>query len=129
MYSEAPFLQQEHEEVYEVTRYLLSSPRRLFNDFEQVESELDTGQGTAMSWAIEKLSLGFALRKYSRMLLKSACRILFSSIKYFDYYFDDKPQALDGASCTYLSSLMSNVCMPDTSMLARYVDVKDMRHP
>ena len=101
VYSEIPFMQQVHEGPYDFTRYTLSGHRRLFNSFFEQSSGLIAGPGTALVWAIENFGLCFTRGPLSRSFVKAGVRMLFSWLKYFDYFLTNCPAAIDGASCTY----------------------------
>jgi ubiquinone/menaquinone biosynthesis C-methylase UbiE/uncharacterized protein YbaR (Trm112 family) len=128
LYSELPFMQQVHEGAYDFTRYTLSGHRRLFNEIKEIESGMVAGPGTALVWAIENFLLGFVSRSFSRYLMKSVSRLLFSWLKYVDYYLANKPMAMDGASCTYLFGEKSCDRLPDTKIIASYIGANNLMH-
>ena len=101
LYSELPFLQQVHEGAYDFTRYTLSGHRRLFNGFTEIESGMVAGPATAFVWSIENLALAFVRRSILRRITKVGIRLVFSWIKWLDYLVVNRPEAMDGASCTY----------------------------
>jgi SAM-dependent methyltransferase len=129
IYSEIPFMQQVHEGAYDFTRYSLSGHRRLLNDFCELSSGLVAGPGTVLAWSIEHFALCFAWNSSSRLLIKALVRLLFSWFKYFDYFFHNSSQAMDGASCTYflgkkdLSKKTSN-----QEIIQRYIGADYIRH-
>ncbi len=106
-YSALPFKQQEHEEVYDFTRYTLSRHRQLYNGLETIESGLDAGPGKTLDWSIENYILSFSHGSVTRILIKTACRLLFSFFKYTDCDLANKAQVMDGASRIYLFDKMS----------------------
>jgi uncharacterized protein YbaR (Trm112 family)/SAM-dependent methyltransferase len=128
LYSELPFMQQVHEGAYDFTRYTLSGHRRLFNGFEEIESGLVAGPGTALVWSIENYFLSFSRGTLTRKLIKTLSRLLFSWLKYTDYYLADKPQAMDSASCTYLFATRAAAVRSDAEIIAAYVGAKQMSH-
>ena len=129
LYSEAPFMQQVHEGAYDFTRYSLSGHRLLLNQFQELSSGMVAGPGTALVWAIENFALCFAHSRTLQLLVKSAIRMIFFWIKYFDYLFKDNSQAMDSASCTYfLGKKYINTKTPDRVIIERYVGAKNIRH-
>lgn len=100
LYSELPFMQQVHEGAYDFTRYTLSGHRRLFNGFSEIEAGMVAGPATALVCAIENLALAFVRRPVFRTLTKAGVRLVFFWLKWLDYLLVNRPEAMDGASCT-----------------------------
>jgi SAM-dependent methyltransferase len=128
LYSELPFMQQVHEGAYDFTRYTLSGHRRLFNRFEEIESGMIAGPGTALVWAIENFILAFLSMSQNRKIAKVIVRFLFSWIKYSDYLLKSRPQAMDGASCTYLLCRKIVGTVSDLQIIKGYVGGKHLQH-
>ncbi len=128
LYSEIPFMQHVHEGAYDFTRYTLSGHRRLFNRFAEIESGLVAGPATALVWAIEGFALAFFSGKYVRSIVKAMVRVVFFWLKYFDYFLEGKPQAMDGASCTYFLGRKQVVPVPDREIINGYIGATHLRH-
>lgn len=128
IYSEMPFMQQVHEGAYDFTRYSLSGHHRLFNGFFRLESGMVAGPATALVWAIENFFLAFARRSFIRASIKAVVRIAFSWLKHFDRLLVNRPEAMDGASCTYFLGRKIAGCVSDAEIIADYVGSKHMRH-
>lgn len=129
IYSEIPFMQQVHEGAYDFTRYTLSGHRRLLNHFSELSSGQVASAGTALVWSIQNFALCFAWNPLSRLMIKSAVRLLFFWLKYFDYLFINNPQAIDGASCTYfLGKKELNFKTSDQVIIERYSGANNLRH-
>lgn len=128
LYSELPFMQQVHEGAYDFTRYTLSGHRRLFNHFAEIDSGLVAGPATALAWAIENFTLAFFAGQHVRLAVKAVVRLGCFWIKYFDYLFAHKPQAVDGASCTYFMGRRQTQRVPDVEIIERYVGAKRLDH-
>jgi SAM-dependent methyltransferase/uncharacterized protein YbaR (Trm112 family) len=128
LYSELPFMQQVHEGAYDFTRYTLSGHRRLFNGFVEIESGMVAGPSTALVWAIENFVLAFFTRSFSRKIAKTVVRTCFFWLKYLDYLLVNRPEAMDGASCTYLLGRKIEGSISDTKIIASYVGAKHLRH-
>lgn len=128
LYSELPFMQQVHEGAYDFTRYTLSGHRRLFNHFAEIESGMVAGPATALVWAIENFALAFVMRPILRKLTKALVRVVFAWLKYFDRLLVNRPEAMDGASCTYFLGCKIEGQIPDVEIIARYIGAKHLRH-
>lgn len=128
-YSELPFMQQVHEGAYDFTRYTLSGHRKLFNSFTEIEAGLVAGPGTALAWSLENFFLSFFTDVRLHKIVKAVGRLSFFWIKYFDYVFKDKPQAMDGASCTFfLGKKDKNVKVSDKHIMNKYFGAKYIQH-
>jgi SAM-dependent methyltransferase len=128
LYSELPFMQQVHEGAYDFTRYTLSGHRRLFNGFAEIDSGMVAGPATALVWSIENFVLAFLKRAFFRKMAKVIVRIFFAWLKHFDRLLVSRPEAMDGASCTYLFGRKIEGYTSDTEIIARYVGAKHLRH-
>lgn len=128
LYSELPFMQQVHEGAYDFTRYTLSGHRRLFNGFTEIDSGMVAGPGTALVWAIENFMLAFLSRAALRKVAKALIRIAFSWLKYADNLLVNRPEAMDGASCTYFFGRKIEQKIPDADIISRYVGAKHLKH-
>ncbi|MFN2198593.1 MAG: methyltransferase, partial [Anaerolineales bacterium] len=128
LYSELPFMQQVHEGAYDFTRYSLSGHRRLFNGFAEIDSGMVAGPSTALVWAIENFVLAFVARPVLRNVAKALVRIAFSWLKYVDRLLVDRPEAMDGASCTYFFGRKIEQKISDADIISRYVGAKHLKH-
>ena len=128
LYSEVPFMQQVHEGAYDFTRYSLSGHRRLFNGFAEIDAGMVAGPGTALAWAIENFVLAFLHGRPARWAAKAAVRLVCFWLKYFDRLLVNKPQAMDGASCTYFFGRKILGQVPDETIIAAYVGAKHVSH-
>lgn len=128
LYSEMPFMQQVHEGAYDFTRYTLSGHRRLFNHFQEIDCGMVAGPATALVWALENLALAFVSRARSRKLTKAIMRTCFGWIKHLDRCLAGRPEAMDGASCTYLLGERIQTPLPDSEIVRRYVGSKRVQH-
>ena len=128
LYSEVPFMQQVHEGAYDFTRYTLSGHRRLFNHFSEIESGMVAGPATALVWAIENFALAFVVRSMQRRATKALVRFSFGWLRYFDHLLVNRPEAMDGASCTFFFGLKIEGRVPDKDIVAHYVGAKHVQH-
>ena len=117
-----------HEGAYDFTRYTLSGHRPLFNYFSEIKSGMLGGPGTALVWAIENFALGFVVRSFQRAATKALVRLGFAWIKYLNRLLVNRPEAMNGASCTYFLGSKIVGSIPDTEIIACYVGAKHLRH-
>jgi SAM-dependent methyltransferase len=120
LYSEIPFIQQVHEGAHDFTRFTLSGHRRLLNGFQEIQSGMVAGPGTALVWSIEHFMIGFTRNRLVRSLLRALARYTFFWIKYFDFFFRHRTAALDGASCTYFLGSRRNQVVSDADIIIGY---------
>jgi SAM-dependent methyltransferase len=128
LYSEMPFMQQVHEGAYDFTRYSLSGHRRLFNGFSELDSGMVAGPATTLVWSIENFFLAFVRNAKVRLIVKAVTRLVFSWLKYIDYFLAKRPEAMDGASCTYFFGAKANTRVGDDDIISRYVGAKHLSH-
>lgn len=128
LYSEMPFMQQVHEGAYDFTRYTLSGHRRLFNGFTEIEAGMVAGPATALVWAIENLALALVRRPALRIITKIGVRLVFAWLKWLDYLLVNRPEAMDGASCTYFLGSKTTENVADLDIINRYVGAKHLKH-
>lgn len=128
LYSEMPFMQQVHEGAYDFTRYTLSGHRRLFNQFSEIDSGMVAGPATAFVWATENLALAFSSSAFVRSAIKIVIRLTVGWVKYLDLFLARRPEAMDGASCTYLLGRKAEKQRSDSNIISHYVGAKHLSH-
>lgn len=128
LYSELPFIQQVHEGAYDFTRYTLSGHRRLLNGFSEINSGMVAGPGTAMVWTIENFVLAFIKMPALRTAAKALVRLLFFWLKYVDMLLENKPEAMDAASCTYFYGSKIEGSISDVDIIRNYTGAKHLNH-
>lgn len=128
LYSELPFIQQVHEGAYDFTRFTLSGHRRLFNQFAEIDAGMVAGPATAFVWSLENLVLACVSRPTLRKFAKIVVRLGGGWIKYLDYFLENRPEAMDGASCTYILGRKCKDKVSDVDIIAHYTGAKHMQH-
>ena len=113
---------------YDFTRFMLSGHRRLFNQYAEIDAGLVAGPATAFVWALENIVLAFSSLPTTRKVAKAGVRFGFGWIKYLDYFLVNRPEAMDGASCTYFMGSKADIRITDSEFIARYVGAKHLRH-
>jgi hypothetical protein len=128
VYSEVAFMQQVCEGAYDFTRYSLSGHRVLLRNFRELSSGMVAGPGTALVWAVENFVLSFLRAHWIRSAAKALVRVSLSWLKYFDYFLEKSPAALDAASCTYFLGIRADGGTSDQEIVNGYVGRKHLRH-
>jgi len=120
VYAETPFMQQVHEGAYDFTRFTHLGHRRLFRDFDEIESGIACGPGMALGWAWQYFLTSFARSKRTRMLATAVARSTGFFWKYFDPWLSQRPAAYDAASGFYFLGRRSQRRLSDRQLIAQY---------
>lgn len=120
VYSETPFMQQVHMGRYDFTRFTHLGHRRLFREFEEIQSGAVCGPGMALAWAYQYFLLSFAASGISRALLMAFARLTSFYLKYFDSYLIDKPGSFDAASGYYFMGRKASKALSDRELIKLY---------
>ena len=119
-YAETPFMQQVHEGAYDFTRFTHLGHRRLFRDFDEIESGVACGPGMALAWSWQWFLLSFCRRQQTRTLAKAAARLTSFHLKYFDRYLAKQPGGYDAASGCYFLGRRANCRLSDRQLIPLY---------
>jgi len=120
VYAETPFMQQVHMGRYDFQRFTHLGHRRLFRDFDEIESGAVCGSGMALAWAYSHFIFSFFNSKRARKLLIPFTRITSFFWKYFDYILIDKPGTLDAASGYFFMGKKSEIPLDDRDLIKLY---------
>lgn len=121
VYAETPFMQQVHGGPYDFTRYSHSGHRKLFDQFEEIESGSTAGSGTALAWSYQYFLLAlFGHTKTLRLVIKSFARLTGFWLKYFDYVTRYNKYDFDGASGFYFLGKKSGISISDKDLIGYY---------
>jgi SAM-dependent methyltransferase len=120
VYAETPFIQQVHGGAYDFTRFTHVGHRRLFRNFDEIESGAVCGPGMALAWSYQYFLLSFTSSKVLRDLIKVFTRLTAFWLKYFDYYLIDRPGALDAASGYYFIGQKTDTILSDRELIGYY---------
>lgn len=120
VYSEIPFMQQVHLEGFDFTRFTHVGHRRLFREFDELDSGAVAGAGTALAWSwryfLGSLTRSPRLRKH----LTRFGRVTGFAFELTDYVVGAHPSSLDAASCTYFLGTKGAGAVSDKDVLAGY---------
>ncbi len=120
VYSDTPFMQQIHGREYDFTRFTRLGHRRLFRHFEEIDSGVSVGPGSALAWSARYFLLSFFASPNARRIVSGTARLALGWLKYFDRYLAHKPGALDAASAFYFLGRKSSRTLSDRALLDQY---------
>jgi SAM-dependent methyltransferase len=120
VYAEVPFMQQVHGRHLDFTRFTHLGLRRLFRNFEEIDSGATCGPGMALAWSYEYFLLSMARPRLARMLVVLFVRLTAFWLKYIDHLIITTPGTLDAASAYYLMGRKSDRPLPDQELLRSY---------
>ena len=129
IYSELPFMQQVHEGAYDFTRFSHGGHLRLWRAFDEIESGVVAGPGTALAWSLEHFAAALAPIPALIRPARGVARLTGFWLKYFDHAFGNSPAAIDGAGCTYFyGRRRAEGEVSDREIVARYAGARSLRH-
>ena len=120
VYAETPFMQQVHMGRYDFHRFTHLGHRRLFREFNEIESGAVCGSGMSLAWAYSHFIFSFFSSKKLRKLLIPFTSLTSFFWKYFDYFLINKPGTLDAASGYYFMGKRAEHPMDDRDLLKQY---------
>jgi len=120
VYTETPFMQQVHGGKYDFMRFSYLGHRRLFRNFEEIDSGTACGPGMALAWSYQYFLQSFFKSRILRKMAEIFSRLTSFYLKYFDYILVKKPGALEAASAYYFMGKKSNQVLSDKELLKLY---------
>ena len=120
VYAETPFIAQVHMGKYDFHRFTHLGHRRLFRNFEEIESGAVCGPGMALAWSYSYFIFSFFRSKRIRKLLIAFTSLTSFFLKYFDYYLIKKPGTYDAALGFYFMGQKSDTVLDDRELLELY---------
>jgi SAM-dependent methyltransferase len=120
VYAETAFMQQVHGGGYDFTRFTPLGHRRLFREFDELDSGAACGPGMALAWAWQHFLLSFARNRAAAAGLAAFARLSGFWLKYFDAFLLHRPGALDGASAVYFMGRRSEQRIEDRALPRLY---------
>jgi SAM-dependent methyltransferase len=120
VYAETPFMQQVHLGRHDFTRFTHLGHRRLFRQFDEIDSGPVAGPGTVLAWSYEHLLLSLVRQPISRRLMKAIARLTGFWLKYLDRSLADRPAAFDAASAYYFLGRRSGHTLTDRELVRLY---------
>ena len=120
VYSETPFIAQVHMGKYDFHRFTHLGHRRLFRNFEEIESGAVCGPGMALAWSYSYFIFSFFKSKRIRKLLIPFTSLTSFFLKYFDHLIIKKPGTYDAALGFYFLGRKSDKVLDDRELLKLY---------
>lgn len=120
VYSDTPFIQQVHGRQFDFTRFTRLGHRRLFRQFEEIDSGVSCGPGVALAWTARYFLLSFFENQKLRAAASLFARLTLWPFKYFDLYLVNKQSASDAASAFYFYGSKSEHVLTDRELIASY---------
>jgi len=120
VYSDTPFMQQVHSGRYDFGRFSHLGHRRLFRQFTEIESGASCGAGTVLAWSYCWFLQSFFSNQTLGQIAWAFGAFTGFWLKYFDYFFIDKPTAFDAASSYYFLGKKSAEVLSDTDLISGY---------
>ncbi len=120
VYSDTPFMQQVHAGRYDFMRFSHLGHRRLFQHFSEIKSGASCGAGSVLVWSYCYFLQSFFTNKTLGQIAYSFGALTGFWLKYFDYFFIDKPTAFDAASSYFFLGRKSEAILSDKDLIAGY---------
>src|SRR4029077_7944770 len=105
---------------YDFTRFSHLGHRRLFRRFVEMESGAVAGPGTALAWAWRYFLASLARSRLGAKILFWIGRVTGLLIEQTDYFFRQRPGALDAASCIYFRGTRGEGTISDKDLVSAY---------
>lgn len=115
-----PFMQQVHLGRFDFTRFTHLGHRRLWRQFQEVDSGVDCGPGMALAWAWQYFLLSFSERPRTRSILRAVAKLTSFYLPYFDEYLKRKRGAYDACSSFYFIGEKADAPLSDHDIVAGY---------
>jgi SAM-dependent methyltransferase len=120
VYAETPFMQQVHLGRYDFTRFTALGHRRLFRQFEAIDTGMTSGPGSALAWSVTYFVASFARNRRQRRVLQAVGRYLSFWLRFLDRAVARNEAAWDGACGFYLLGRRSETALADADLVASY---------
>ncbi|HRH41704.1 MAG TPA: methyltransferase domain-containing protein [Pyrinomonadaceae bacterium] len=123
VYAETPFMQQVHAGRFDFTRFTHLGHRRLFRAFEELESGVACGAGTALAWSYSYFLQSFFNNRTMQQIAFAFGSLTGFWLKYFDYFLLEKSGSFDSASGYYFWGKKTDKILDDKKLIADYKGV------
>lgn len=121
IYAETPFMQQVHGGKYDFLRFTHLGHRRMFRKFNEINSGVIAGAGSALAWSLKYFLTSFANSKKVDRVLSYGGTFLFFWLKYFDVILNKTRGTIDAASGFYFLGRKENgYLLSDKELLSSY---------
>lgn len=120
VYAETPFIQHVHAGAHDFTRFTHLGHRRLFRDFDEVDSGAACGPGMALAWTFTGFLQSFAANPFQRRVAGALGHLFSFPLRFVDPYLIDRPGALDVASALYFLGRKGTATLSDAELPRHY---------
>ncbi len=120
VYAETAFMQQVHGGNFDFTRFTHLGHRRLFRQFQKIDSGAVCGTGMALAWSYERFLTSLIRSSTVQVMARLFARYTAFWLKYFDYLTIDNPATLDNASACYFLGRKSDKTLNDRLLVRSY---------
>lgn len=101
IYVEIPFLQPFHAAPDDYQRWTMNGLKFLLRDFDELDSGVAGGPGSAIAWIAVEASQVLFINKFLNKIAKNITKIFVSPLKYLDVFLVEKPNTYKVASALY----------------------------
>jgi SAM-dependent methyltransferase len=120
VYAETPFMQQVHAGAYDFHRFTHLGHRRLFREFDEVDSGAACGPGMALAWSFTYFLQSFATTSRQRRVARALGIVASYPLRFVDPLLIDRPATLDAASAVYFLGKKSGQTLSDGELTRQY---------
>lgn len=120
VYAETPFMQQVHGGSYDFMRFTKRGHRRLFREFDEIQSGMTGGPGMALAWSLQYFFRAIGAKFGMKNVFIAFARFTSFYLKYFDYFLNSCNEANDAASGFYFIGKKSSNILKDGILVNLY---------
>ncbi|KAB2899983.1 MAG: methyltransferase domain-containing protein [Kofleriaceae bacterium] len=120
VYAETPFMQQVHAGAYDFHRFTHLGHRRLFREFDEVESGAACGPAMALAWSFTYFLQSFARSSRQRKLARAVGIVSSYPLRFLDPLLIDRPATIDAASAVYFLGRKTGDTLSDRELTRQY---------
>jgi SAM-dependent methyltransferase len=120
VYAETPFMQQVHAGAHDFQRFTHLGHRRLFRNFDELDSGAACGPATALAWSFTYLLQSFARTQRQRRVARAVGILASYPLRYLDPMLIDRAATLDAASAVYFLGAKSARTLTDAELTQQY---------
>ncbi len=120
VYAETPFMQPVHQSAYDFQRFTPLGHRRVFRQFEEVESGVGSGPGAALAWAWRSFLGSLSRSRHSRFALRTCANFTGFFLHYLDAVLHRRPASQDAAASVYFLGHRNQAVLSDQELVAGY---------
>ncbi len=120
VYADTPFIAQVHGREYDFHRFTRLGHRRLFRNFDEMDSGISCGPAVATLWTLRYFGLSLFQSKVGRAAVSLLLRSTLFPLKYLDYWLVHRRSSIDAAMAFYFLGSKSETPLSDRDLLQQY---------